>query len=172
VKGFAHALKAQGSDYFYDRDTLMAGDVYEEKIFSFIDTADLFILCWSKNAAESEYVGKERHRAMQHAYPFRSLCDATLKIYQIASSYARAVRRQKENVEKGISNASVEEIQQEIEKRDYIDSHRENSPLMKADDAIELDTSDLTIEEEVNAIIELFKKKVGEEVWNNMVQSH
>ena len=100
------------------------------------------------------------------------LKDATLKIYQVASSYARAVRRQKENVEKGISNASVEEIQQEIEKRDYIDSHRENSPLMKADDAIELDTSDLTIEEEVNAIIELFKKKVGEEVWNNMVQSH
>jgi len=84
VKGFAHALKAQGSDYFYDRDTLMAGDVYEEKIFSFIDTADLFILCWSKNAAESEYVGKERHRAMQHAYPFRSLCDATLKIYPIS----------------------------------------------------------------------------------------
>ena len=84
VKGFAHALKAQGSDYFYDRDTLMAGDVYEEKIFSFIDTADLFILCWSKNAAESEYVGKERHRAMQHAYPFQSLCDATLKIYPIS----------------------------------------------------------------------------------------
>ena len=84
VKGFAHALKAQGSDYFYDRDTLMAGDVYEEKIFSFIDTADLFILCWSKNAAESEYVGKERHRAMLHAYPFRSLCDATLKIYPIS----------------------------------------------------------------------------------------
>lgn len=99
------------------------------------------------------------------------LKDATLKVYQIASSYARAVRRQKENVEKGISNASVEEIQQEIERRDYIDSHRENSPLMKAHDAIELDTSDLTIEEEVNAIISLFRKKIGEEEWNNLVQS-
>jgi cytidylate kinase len=65
----------------------------------------------------------------------------------------------------------VEEIQKDIEKRDYIDSHRENSPLKKADNAIELDTSDLTIEEEVEAIITLFRKKVGEEVWNNMVQS-
>ena len=99
------------------------------------------------------------------------LKDATLKVYQVASSRARAIRRQKENVEKGISNASVDEIQKEIERRDYIDSHRENSPLMKAEDAIELDTSDLTIEEEVQAIIDLFRKKIGEEEWNNLVQS-
>ncbi len=97
---------------------------------------------------------------------------ATLKVYQVASPLARAIRRQKENVEKGISNSTVEEIQKEIERRDYIDSHRENSPLRKAEDAIELDTSDLTIEEEVSAIIELFRKRIGEEEWKHLVQSH
>lgn len=100
------------------------------------------------------------------------LPSATLKIYQVASSLARAQRRQKENVEKGISTASVEEIQKEIEKRDYIDSHRENSPLRQAEDAILLDTSNLSIEEEVSAIVNLFKERIGEEAWNSMVQSH
>ncbi len=99
------------------------------------------------------------------------LPSATLKVYQVASPLARAIRRQKENVEKGISNSTVEEIQKEIERRDFIDSHRENSPLRKADDAIELDTSDLTIEEEVDAIIELFRKRIGEEEWKHLVQS-
>jgi CMP/dCMP kinase len=99
------------------------------------------------------------------------LKDATLKIFQNASPYARAVRRQKENVVKGISTSSVEEIQKEIEARDYIDSHRENSPLRKAEDAIELDTSDLTIEEEVDAILEYFRKRIGEEEWKLLVQS-
>lgn len=96
------------------------------------------------------------------------LQDATLKVYQVASSLARAMRRQKENVEKGISNQSVEEIQAEIEKRDYIDSHRENSPLRKASDAIEVDTSDMTIQEEVECIIDLFRKKIGEEEWKHL----
>lgn len=84
VRDFALAYKAQGVDYFYDRDKLAAGDVYEEKILEYIDSADLFILCWSANAARSEYVRKERKRAMQHAYPQLGHRDATLKIYPIS----------------------------------------------------------------------------------------
>ncbi len=84
VKSLALAYKAQGTDYFYDRDNLMAGDVYEEKILRYIDKADLFILCWSENASKSEYVQKERARAMLHAYPFKKMCDATLRIYPIS----------------------------------------------------------------------------------------
>lgn len=99
------------------------------------------------------------------------LKNATLKVYQIASAKARALRRYKENISKGIPSTSVEEIQKEIETRDYIDSHRENSPLRKADDAIELDTSSLTIEEEVDAIIQLFRKKIGETEWKLLEQS-
>lgn len=84
VKNFALAYKAQGVDYFFDRDRLKAGDVYEEKIFEYIDTSDLFILCWSKNAAQSDYVAKEKGRALLRAYPQLSCKDATLKIYPIS----------------------------------------------------------------------------------------
>ena len=80
VKGLALAYKFQGVDYFYDRDNINAGDIYEELIYEYIDSADLFILCWSQNAAASEYVDKERRRALSHAYPQKSVREATLKI--------------------------------------------------------------------------------------------
>ncbi len=84
ANNFALAYKAQGVNYFFDRDKLKAGDVFEEKIFEYIDSADLFILCWSANAAKSDYVDKELARALQHAYPQRNINDATLKIYPIS----------------------------------------------------------------------------------------
>lgn len=80
----AIAYKAQGVDYFYDRHALCPGDIFEEEIFNFIDQCDLFILCWSKNAAISDYVNKERHRAMMRAYPQISKEEAQLKIYPIS----------------------------------------------------------------------------------------
>ncbi len=95
---------------------------------------------------------------------------ADLKIYQVASVKARAKRRYLENQEKGIP-CSLKEIEEDIEKRDYIDSHRENSPLTKAEDAILLDTSEMTIQEEIETIVSLFRKKVGES-WKDTEQSH
>ena len=77
---FAYAFRTQGVRYFFDRHTLGIGDVFNEKIIEYIDSADLFILFWSKNAAESDYVKKEMQRALQHAYPQLSLTEATLKI--------------------------------------------------------------------------------------------
>jgi len=94
------------------------------------------------------------------------LPDADLKIYQIASVEARAQRRFLENEEKGIKS-TLEDILADINSRDYIDSHRANSPLMKAADAIVLDTSNLTVEEEIDAIVSLFEKKVGK-TWKTM----
>ena len=84
IKLLALAYKAQGVDYFYDRDSLAPGDVYEEKIFDYIDSSDLFVLCWSKNAAVSDYVAKEKGRALLRAYPQLSQRDATLKICPIS----------------------------------------------------------------------------------------
>lgn len=89
------------------------------------------------------------------------LPDATLKVYQVASVASRAKRRYLEELSKG-KEASLDEIQKDIERRDYIDSHREHSPLRKAEDAILLDTSDLTIQEEIDAILSLFREKAGE----------
>lgn len=93
------------------------------------------------------------------------LPNADLKVYQIASAQARAKRRYEEFVKKGIP-CSRDEILKDIERRDYIDSHRENSPLTKAEDAIVLDTSDRTIEEETKAILSLFEQKAGIK-WKN-----
>lgn len=86
---------------------------------------------------------------------------ADVKIFQVASVETRAVRRYKENLEKGI-NCSIEEIEENLRKRDYIDSHREFAPLKKAEDSFVLDTSNITIDEAVNAIIKIVKNKLGE----------
>lgn len=84
VKYFARAFKAQGVDYFFDRHYLKAGDVYPLKIKEYINSADLFILCWSKNAAESEYVQLERQQALALAFPQRDMEHATLSIHPIS----------------------------------------------------------------------------------------
>lgn len=79
---------------------------------------------------------------------------AEVKIFLIASVEVRAQRRFKENVERGI-NTPLKELQDEIAARDYKDSHREISPLKKANDAIEVDTSDMTIEQVVKRVTEI-----------------
>lgn len=85
------------------------------------------------------------------------LPNADLKIYQIASVETRAKRRYLENKERGLE-ADLETIKKEIEERDYQDMHREISPLKKADDAIELDTSSLTLEEVVEQVLTFIQK--------------
>lgn len=85
------------------------------------------------------------------------LPNADLKIYQIASVETRALRRYKENIERGLQ-ADLEVIQKEIEERDYQDMHRQISPLKKADDAIVVDTSDLTLDEVVDVVLKLIDK--------------
>lgn len=74
--------------------------------------------------------------------------DAELKIFLTASPEVRAERRYKELIEKGMA-AELEEVRQNLEKRDHIDSNREDSPLKQADDAIVLDNSNMTVEEQM-----------------------
>ena len=85
------------------------------------------------------------------------LPDAAVKIFMVASVKARADRRYKEYVEKGIS-MSYKDVYDDIEKRDYQDSHRSASPLKKADDAIEIDTTNMSIEQVVDAILAEIEK--------------
>ena len=56
-------------EVFFDKHKLKAGGIYSEEIFNFIRIADTFVLCWSENAAQSEYVEKERKAALELAYP-------------------------------------------------------------------------------------------------------
>ncbi|MDY0074773.1 MAG: (d)CMP kinase [Acholeplasmataceae bacterium] len=83
---------------------------------------------------------------------------ADLKIFLTANVEERAKRRYKEHVKKG-NQAHIEKVIEDIVIRDQKDSTRKESPLRKADDAIVLDTTHLTIEEVVNKIIELTEKK-------------
>ena len=82
--------------------------------------------------------------------------DAEVKIYLTASSEVRATRRVKELQEKG-ETANFEEIKKDIEDRDHRDMTREISPLKQAEDAILVDTSDMTIDEVVDKICSLCK---------------
>ena len=84
------------------------------------------------------------------------LPNADLKIFLTASVSVRAERRFKEYAEKGIK-CDLKALQEEIAQRDYNDSHRENSPLKQAEDAILVDTSFMDIEEVVEKILELWK---------------
>ena len=86
------------------------------------------------------------------------LPDAKLKIYQNASVETRAKRRFLENKKRGLS-ADLETIKKDIEQRDYQDMNRKISPLKKADDAIVLDTSNLSIDEVVNEVLKLAKQR-------------
>ncbi|GEP22697.1 MAG: (d)CMP kinase [Lentilactobacillus diolivorans] len=88
------------------------------------------------------------------------LPDAEVKIFLVASVEERAQRRYKENIQKGI-NTPLDELQLEIEARDYKDSHRKISPLTKAKDAIEIDTTSLSIEEVVSEIAKVVKNKLN-----------
>lgn len=81
--------------------------------------------------------------------------NADLKIFMIASANERAKRRYAENVAKGIETSSLEELEQEIIARDLFDSTRTVTPLLKAEDAIELDTTYLSLDEVVFEISKL-----------------
>ena len=87
------------------------------------------------------------------------LKDAELKIYQVASIECRALRRHKENLQRGLES-NLEDIQKEIALRDEQDMNRLISPLKKADDAIEIDTSDMTLEGVVAKVMQLVEQRV------------
>lgn len=80
------------------------------------------------------------------------LTDAELKVFLTADSMVRARRRYEELRSKGV-NANLDDIHEEIKDRDYQDMNRKLNPLAQAEDAIRLDTSDMTIDEVVNTIV-------------------
>ncbi len=90
--------------------------------------------------------------------------DADFKFFMLADTEIRAKRRWEELQQKGF-DISLEEVREDIVKRDKNDSDRQNAPLKKADDAIEIDTSELTVEEQIKTLLKFIKKesKIGDE---------
>ncbi|MCM3692862.1 (d)CMP kinase [Neobacillus niacini] len=88
------------------------------------------------------------------------LPNAEVKVFLLASVEERAVRRHTENTQKGYSS-NLEQIKEDIARRDKIDSEREFAPLKKAEDAIEIDTTSLSIPEVAEKIMDLVHERVG-----------
>ena len=86
--------------------------------------------------------------------------DAELKFFMTADIAVRVERRYKEMFEKN-PNISLDEVKANLEMRDYIDSHREISPLRKAQDAIELDNTNLSMEEQLNIALKISINKIS-----------
>lgn len=80
--------------------------------------------------------------------------EAELKLFMTASAEKRAQRRYQELIKRG-DKVSYADVLKNVQERDYIDSNREDSPLRKAEDAIEVDNSNLTLDEQFNKIIQL-----------------
>lgn len=89
------------------------------------------------------------------------LPNAEVKIFQIANVETRAIRRYEENMAKGIA-CTLEDIEADVRKRDYIDSHREFAPLKAAPDAVYIDTSYMSIDEVVEKVLGIIDLKLKE----------
>ena len=87
--------------------------------------------------------------------------DSPARFYLTASAEARARRRQKEEIEKGIAEQSEEAVKASLLARDKIDSSRKYAPLKKADGAIEIDSSDLTLDQVVELVLEKVHEAFG-----------
>jgi len=85
--------------------------------------------------------------------------NAELKLFMTASAETRAQRRYDELLQRG-DDVSFEDVLKNVRERDYIDSHRANSPLVKAEDAIKIDNSNLTLEEQFKKILNLVNSRL------------
>ena len=116
----------------------------------------LFLVDQQRKMAEKDSVIMDGRDIGTYVLP-----NAEVKIYQIASVETRAVRRYEENISKGME-CTLEQIEEDVRRRDYIDSHRDFAPLKPAADSVLLDTSFMSIEEVVAAVIDIIDKKLAE----------
>lgn len=148
-------------------DTYLNGELVEKEIRS-MDVSErvskIAALPFVREAlvAQQQAMGKEKGIIMDGrdigtvVFP-----DAELKIFVTASAEVRAQRRYDELKAKGMP-ADFDDILKNVKERDYIDSHRETSPLRKADDALELENSHMTIEEQKAWLMARYQEKAGE----------
>lgn len=148
-------------------DTYLNGELVEKEIRTMevsSNVSKIAALPFVREAlvAQQQAMGKEKGIIMDGrdigtvVFP-----DAELKIFVTASAEVRAQRRYDELKAKGMP-ADFDDILKNVKERDYIDSHRETSPLRKADDALELDNSHMTIEEQKAWLMARYQEKAGE----------
>ncbi len=113
-----------------------------------------FLLDLQRNMAKSDNVIMDGRDIGTVVLP-----DAKIKIFLTASPEKRAMRRHKENIEKGI-DSTYEEVLKDVNQRDYQDSHREISPLKPAEDSVLVDTSDYDFEGSKELLLKVIKERM------------
>ena len=147
-------------------DTYLNGECVEQEIRSLevsnhVSPVAAIPVVRTAMVAQQQQMGKDKGVVMDGrdigttVFP-----DAELKVFVTASARVRAQRRFDELKAKGMP-ADFDDILKNVEERDYIDSHREVSPLRKADDAIELDNSNMTIPEQKEWLLERFRERIA-----------
>lgn len=141
-----------------DTRVWMNGEDVSDEIRGETVTANVSDYC-APVVVRTALVGQQRRLALGHSLVCEGrdigtvvFPEADLKIFMTASARERALRRQKDFHSLGVEK-SVEELEEELIQRDRKDSTRENSPLAKADDACEIDTTGMTLDEQVEFIV-------------------
>lgn len=112
--------------------------------------------------AQQQRMGKKRGLVMDgRDIGTKVFPDAEVKVFMTADALIRAQRRQVELLEKG-EIVDLDDILANIQKRDIIDSNREEGPLRRAEDAVELDTSYMTLDEQVDFVVDLHDRKASQ----------
>ncbi len=148
-------------------ETCLNGEVVEKEIRSLevsqhVSPVAALPFVRAKLVEQQQAMGKEKGIVMDGrdigtvVFP-----NAELKIFVTATAEIRAQRRFKELQAKGMP-ANYDDILKNVEERDYIDTHRETSPLRQADDALVLDNSQLTIAEQKKWLMDIFKERTKE----------
>ena len=148
-------------------ETCLIGEVVEKEIRSLevsqhVSPVAALPFVRAKLVEQQQAMGKEKGIVMDGrdigtvVFP-----NAELKIFVTATAEIRAQRRFKELQAKGMP-ANYDDILKNVEERDYIDTHRETSPLRQADDALVLDNSQLTIAEQKKWLMDIFKERTKE----------
>ncbi|SDX92074.1 (d)CMP kinase [Flavobacterium degerlachei] len=139
----------------YLNDTNVEKEIRTIEVSSFVSKVAEISEVRAKLVEQQKEMGKDKGVVMDGrdigtvVFP-----DAELKIFMTASAATRAQRRYDELTEKG-DDVSFEEVLHNVEERDYIDTHRDNSPLVRAEDAIEIDNSYLSREEQFDVVLGL-----------------
>lgn len=148
-----------GSQQVYLNDENVTAFLREEAVGQMASASSVYAAVREKMKTLQQRLGREKDVVMDgRDIGTVILPDAFLKVYMTASVEVRAKRRFEELLAKG-QEADLAVVAREIEERDWRDMHREIAPLKQADDAVLLDTSNLSIEEVTAAVLKLYREK-------------
>ncbi len=156
--------KTLGFAEVYLNDDNVEKDIRTLEVSGFVSKIAAVSEVRSRLVAQQQQMGKDKGVVMDGrdigtvVFP-----NAELKLFMIASAETRAARRYEELITRG-DQVNYKDVLKNVEERDYIDSNRKDSPLVKAQDAIEIDNSNLSLEEQFNKVLQLVNKTITDRI--------